>query len=647
MVSGRATLIECTLRGNLAMVTRTGHHASGGGASIGESGTLELIGARMNSNDAGGKGIYESNLLDETLSRSNRMERAAHIDCAGNVTLVDSRISSSPATSSVAMSSTEPGVGQLEYAASVAMSSTEPGVGQLEYAASAWITGRGSGVITIRDCKLESAVADVARPTVLLRLVGSLSQSVMRGCTAVNMAVDIPEVAQPPKRFAAINSTFEPPLLTKMPAAVDPPHCSVIVAGERVCDPRAQCRNGTSGGIWCSCTGDGLRHKPGVVPDGQQCQQEARVDLHVQSKKLLLKVRKPGSERLAVIVNATGETKFSAQYSLGITHVSGSGNNRMMLGNASWQSLNDTLLSLHGFALRWDKPPSEDAAIDLDREAGSFAVSKIYRYQLRLDCGKTRPCLADGDSVETLMQIGTDSDSSSMRSEVLLITDVEAFVSCDQSQAWVERDVYDLPPQTPFRVHVTAVDVDGLAVNFTRADIAFLLGKRYSNKTVTLPVQWNSGSNEYVAVASGDLTNDDGEHELIVRVRQGWSEADARVKDCILLRRVITVIADRRQAILAGCLASVLLLAGVAVGHLLHKNRERALRIFLSFLSFEGLLLVEVLLELWGTRPPACTTTPKHTHRPVSGLGLGSVCIEPFVAFVVQTWRGTASSWSL
>ena len=593
MVSGRATLIECTLRGNMAMVTRTGNHASGGGAGIGDSGTLELFGARMNSNDAGGKGISEiTPVLGELLSRCNRMERAAHIDCAGNVTLVDSGISSSPATSSVAMSSTEPGVGQLEYAAS------------------AWITARGSGVITIRDCKLESAVADVARPTILLRLVGSLSESVMRGCTAVNMAVDIPEVAQlipAKKRFAAINSTFEPPLLTKMPAAVEPPHCSVIVAGERVCDPRAQCQTRTSGGIWCSCIGDGLRHKPGVVPDGQQCQQEARVDLHVQSKKLLLKVRKPGSlsERLAVIVNATGETKFSAQYSLGITHVSGSGNNRMMLGNASWQSLNDTLLSLHGFALRWDKPPSEDADVDLDREAGSFAVSKIYRYQLRLDCGKTRPCLADGDSVETLMQIGTDSDSSSMRSEVLLITDVEALVSCDQSQAWVERDIYDLPPQTPFRVHVTAVDVDGLAVNFTRADIAFLLGKRNSSETVTLPVQWNSGSNEYVAVASGDLTNDDGEHELIVRVRQGWSEADARVMDCILLRRVITVVPDRSQAILAGCLASALLLAGGAVGYLLHKNRERALRLFLSFLSFEGLLLVEVLLELWGTRPPA------------------------------------------
>ena len=603
MVSGRATLIECTLRGNMAMVTRTGNHASGGGAGIGDSGTLELFGARMNSNDAGGKGIYEiTPVLGELLSRRNRMERAAHIDCAGNVTLVDSGISS-PATSSVAMSSTEPGVGQLEYAAS------------------AWITARGSGVIMIRDCKLESAVADVARPTILLRLVGSLSQSVMRGCTAVNMAVDIPEVAQ--KRFAAINSTFEPPLLTKMPAAVEPPHCSVIVAGERVCDPRARCQTRTSGGIWCSCIGDGLRHKPGVVPDGQQCQQEARVDLHMQSEKLRLKVRKPGSlsELLAVIVYATGEMKFSAQYSLGITHVSGSGNNRMMLGNASWQSLNDTLLSLHGFALRWDKPPSEDADVDLDREAGSFAVSKIYRYQLRLDCGKTRPCLADGDSVETLMQIGTDSDSSSMRSKVLLITDVEALVSCDQSQAWVERDIYDLPPQTPFRVHVTAVDVDGLAVNFTRADIAFLLGKRNSSETVTLPVQWNSGSNEYVAVASGDLTNDDGEHELIVRVRQGWSEADARVKDCILLRRVITVVPDRSQAILAGCLASALLLAGGAVGYLLHKNRERALRLFLSFLSFEGLLLVEVLLELWGTRPPAWartrTTTHTRTYRPV------------------------------
>ena len=580
MMSGRATLFDCTLSLNVAKIFSTkGTHASGGAAAIGASGSLDLIGARMLSNDAGGRGEYENNLNRKDLSGANGVVRAAHIDCAGKVALVDSSILS-PLASSLA----------------------ELGVGQLEFAASASITGSGAGAITLRDCTFESAVAG----SVLLRLIGSQSQSVMRACTVVNMTVDVREGAQLPQlrstvRFAAVSSTFEPPLPNSTSlAAVQPPDCSAIIAGETVCDPRATCRSRLSGGVECACTGEGLQYMPGVIPDGQQCQQATRVNLQVQSKTIILKVRKPSnhSEKLAVTVRADGETKFRAWYSLGITHVSGSDENGTVLGNASWPLLNDTLLYFHGFSLLWDVPPSEDAEVELDGGTRQFTALKSYTYQLRLDCGKKQPCIADGDQVETMMQIGTPSDSSSMRSEVRFVTEVEALVSCENSQAWVEHDVHNLPARTPFRVRIIAVDVDGMPVSFTRAEIAFL----FDNKS--LSVQWSRGSNEYVAIASEDLTNDTGEHTLVVRVTHGWSQADSRTRDCVLLHRVITVIPDRSQVILAGCLASVLLLATGGVGYVLLRNRERALSLFLSFLSFEGLMLIEVLLELWGTVNP-------------------------------------------
>ena len=63
---------------------------------------------------------------------------------------------------------------------------------------------------------------------------------------------------------------------------------------------------------------------------------------------------------------------------------------------------------------------------------------------------------------------------------------------------------------------------------------------------------------------------------------------------------VIAVVPDRSQLILAGCLASVLLLAAGALGYLLYKNRGKASELLISFLSFEGMLLVETLLEVWG-----------------------------------------------
>jgi hypothetical protein len=216
------------------------------------------------------------------------------------------------------------------------------------------------------------------------------------------------------------------------------------------------------------------------------------------------------------------------------------------------------------------------------------------------------------------MQIGTPSDSSSMRSEVRFVTEVEALVSCENSQAWVEHDVHDLPARTPFRVRIIAFDVDGMPVSFTRAEIAFL----FDNKS--LSVQWSRGSNEYLAIASEDLTKDTGEHTLVVRVTHGWSQADSRTRDCVLLHRVITVIPDRSQVILAGCLASVLLLATGGVGYVLLRNKERALSLFLSFLSFEGLMLIEVLLELWGTVNPS--PHPHLTPRPHAQALIFSRC---------------------
>ncbi len=65
----------------------------------------------------------------------------------------------------------------------------------------------------------------------------------------------------------------------------------------------------------CFCVGaDGLQDRPGVFPDGRQCQQATKVDLYVQSKTITVRAQKPGNyrEKLAVTVRVDGETSFSA-----------------------------------------------------------------------------------------------------------------------------------------------------------------------------------------------------------------------------------------------------------------------------------------------------------------------------------------------
>ena len=94
---------------------------------------------------------------------------------------------------------------------------------------------------------------------------------------------------------------------------------------------------------------------------------------------------------------------------------------------------------------------------------------------------------------------------------------------------------------------------------------------------------------------------------------------------------VIAVVPDRSQLILAGCLASVLLLAAGALGYLLYKNRGKASELLISFLSFEGLLLVETLLEVWGGSPTAHTLAfllllVVRAHRYFCGVVCGPCC---------------------
>ncbi len=107
---------------------------------------------------------------------------------------------------------------------------------------------------------------------------------------------------------------------------------------------------------------------------------------------------------------------------MGITHKLASDENRTEI---TWPSIHDQLLALNGFALLWDTPPSNDAEVWLNGDRSQFTAQKEHLFQLRLDCsgldGKGRHCIADGDTVETVMHIGSPSDSSRMRSEVRFV----------------------------------------------------------------------------------------------------------------------------------------------------------------------------------------------------------------------------------
>jgi hypothetical protein len=116
-----------------------------------------------------------------------------------------------------------------------------------------------------------------------------------------------------------------------------------------------------------------------------------------------------------------------------------------------------------------------------------------------------------------------------------------------------------------------------------------------------LPVQWDRGSNSYIADISADLTQFSGEYALVVRVAAdpGWRQARQNAMPCELMRMTVKVESDSKQIIVAACLASVLVLSLGLLGYLMYRSRERSKALLLSFLNFEGYLIAELCLEAW------------------------------------------------
>jgi hypothetical protein len=154
------------------------------------------------------------------------------------------------------------------------------------------------------------------------------------------------------------------------------------------------------------------------------------------------------------------------------------------------------------------------------------------------------------------------------------------------------------------RVRLLAFDVDNFPIAHTRVPIEF----RFNTKS--LPVRWKGGFNSYTADVSAALTQFSGEYELLVAVESGWNHTMQNVTRCELTRTIIVVESDSKEIIVAACLASVLVLTLGLLGYLVYRNKERAKEILLSFLNFEGFLIVELCLEAWKLGCAALSVLP-------------------------------------
>ena len=570
--SGSMVLEDCVVSRNVAQMQENAFDATGGGVAVSETARVALVATTLFLNAAGGAGMFEAMGSLATASGQKTLARGGYIDCTGNLAIERCSFPI-PAESPAAESA-----------------------GRMLHSASAMIAVRGLGRVTV----VNSTIAAVSPNAVLLRLAEDQSEALLRGCTITNATVEALQVTSA-ARLGVTNCSIDPPLALSA-TIVQTPNCGVVIAGDRVCDPRAKCEPRSSGGVQCSCDEQGgLREKSGSIADGSECEQETQVEALIQSRSITIRLHKPSLQselgQVTMALRAFGESPVVATFSMTMARLSAFD---IAVNRSEWNSVILDEFALDGHHLTLGMSSPAELGFDLDVHAQRFTVQKEHAVHLSVDCNGEQNCVADGEKVITTVEIGAPlSGSSGSKSVVRITAEVSSWISCMRSVAWVAwrgastraRSI-SIDASSSLSAHVLARDVDGLPINYTRVDLDF------SFNNMTIPVVWNRGRNEYVATVGQEQTAQPGDYDLVVHALHGFNETAQQVVKCELLRLTISVTAGFNTSLVLGISASGCLV--FVVGLLLWVRRVRdKLRRVLEMVLAEGIkLIVGITFEL-------------------------------------------------
>ena len=107
---------------------------------------------------------------------------------------------------------------------------------------------------------------------------------------------------------------------------------------------------------------------------------------------------------------------------------------------------------------------SNDSQFALEAGTQKSVGSKRFAVHVRLDCSGEQACVADGEPVKTVIEIGTASSPSSQRALVSITTQVSSLISCEKALARLMGYARTVPASTTIDVRLRAIDMDAGAV---------------------------------------------------------------------------------------------------------------------------------------------------------------------------------------
>jgi hypothetical protein len=465
-------LVDCQLVENRATMTDPADRASGGALHVGMKAKILLLRNTLKDNVAGGPGFYQLHAWEQPFATARLYESAAtQIYTQGSLTLDDCDVLDD--------------VGQTGFELP-------------RYSMWFWIVAANGGAVRLlgsrfrtsathmfdscmyqdngscepalggclagtdyRDCGTEPPQASGPFGK-LIRLDSQDARLEVRRCNVTNLTLHAIQDLDVPAGI--VNSTFQPVLDRSLIATVMPsPMCATSVVNRDLCDARALCEPSLTGGVQCSCIGAGLRDKPGTIPDGAECAQDTSIAMLIESHSAVVKVQKPGnlSETIEIVLRAEGDEPYDAQYTISMERTSSLG---QLVNTSRWDRADKQRVSMHGHHVIWDRPMSSDSQFALEAGTQKSVVSKGFVVHVRLDCSGQQACVADGDTVRTVIEIGTASSPSSQRALVSITSQVSSLISCEKSIAWVMGYARTFPASTTIDVRLRAIDMDAGAV---------------------------------------------------------------------------------------------------------------------------------------------------------------------------------------
>ena len=288
--------------------------------------------------------------------------------------------------------------------------------------------------------------------------------------------------------------------------------------------------------------------------------------LQLESNELSVVIRKPTAqgtgETMSMSLFANGGIRSEAAYRLSMCrncrHDAADGT--LVTSTRSWDRIDEQSVSLDGLHMHWQVAPSTDAVIDLDATAARFSFAKQYAFSISLGCtNKSKlSCVADGDTVETTVQLG-----GPLSSTVTVKATIKALASCAGSTAALITPAGDVLPATA-GVHfvVSVVDADGLPIKCSTPTVRAVLGNSSKRLYKMAP-----GDNLLGWDVPSDVFSAPGSYTYHVVLEEGWDEAQGRQTQCVIHNGTLVVV-DLPQGfntswVLVGSLAGAVVLVGV------------------------------------------------------------------------------------